>query len=380
MNSPIKHLRLAIIYILYLLLVLSLSANFLAYYAFNQKHFPKLHNKLKKNPVFSLLSPDTFSQSRNKILFVGDSYTQGAGDAYRDGIYDYSIAHLLARDKDVSVYNAGLGGHGNLAAAKNAIWLDKLFKLSFVQEDLPSFDKIVIFFYEGNDLNNNLKEYEIFDHPDSIQKIIRLSEPSFSDSIWYGYLAGLDMVDLNMGRIIDFSLDMFSSDTSKHDPINSDPEYKNEIHAGHSLWLAPPLQAAAVELNNNELDNTIQMFFNSILALKEYFKVEHLEIVYIPSPTTIYSRPEIIEIQSYENRKFFISSLENSNKSKLIRERIQNFARQHKITFADSTDKLIIEARNQLLHGPKDEKHLNKIGYEILYDYWIGESDLEFNQ
>ena len=376
MTFSLKSLRSYVIYLVYIFLIISIGSHFFANYIFNQNRFPDLHNKLEKNPVYSLLSPDTFSQSGEKILFVGDSYTQGAGDAYRDGVYDYSIAHLLARDKHVSVYNAGLSGHGNLAAARNAMWLDKLFRLPLLNRGFPSFDRIVFFFYEGNDLNNNLEEYEIFDHPEGVKEIISMSDPSFDDIVQFGYLSGLFIVDKSIQRFINPERDEASPDIIEGNTINPDSGYTNKLHAGDSIWFAPPLQAAAVELYDNEVDSALQMFFNSILALREYFEVEHLDIVYIPSPATIYSRPEIIEIQSYEKRKSHISSRKNSSRSKLIRSRIRDFTNQLQINFIDPTDRIIAEAREKFVHGPIDEKHLNKFGYGILYKFWMEQSDI----
>ena len=105
--------------------------------------------------------PDTYKRNNleNYIAILGDSYSQGNGDAYLNGTYNYSIGHHLYKKNKKNYLIFGRAGFGSISAISNLIKLHKISNLPNFIENLKKPESIIFFFYEGNDLEENIFEY-----------------------------------------------------------------------------------------------------------------------------------------------------------------------------------------------------------------------------
>ena len=106
--------------------------------------------------------PGTYKEINlsNYVAILGDSYAQGNGDAYLSGVEDYSIAHHLFKNDEKNYLLFARAGYGSVSAVSNLVKIHKLSHLSYSIRDLNKPKSIFFLFYEGNDLRDNIVEYE----------------------------------------------------------------------------------------------------------------------------------------------------------------------------------------------------------------------------
>ena len=333
--------------------------------ALNQKNFPNLHTKLFKEIISTYTSPDIRRGHEKKYLFIGDSYAIGAGDSFLNGDYNYSLAHYFANKKNIDVYNLAHGGFGNYTAAINALRISKYSSSSLFLSKFPKFSRGVIFFYEGNDLNNNLRDEKRFGKVNDFNDILKLGSPSLSRTIMNGYFFGLKFVYTNLKmRYNDFKI---KSKSKTNEIVHFFP---NTIKLSNIEIKSPPLQAAAVELSNEQIDKSLFIFKQTVIAINKYFNLSNnIDIIYIPSVSSCYEWDSKIYVATYETDEvgfLKINKEKNQKNSEYIRSNIQNFSKKYKYNFIDSTNYLREKCKDNLLHGPEDFNHFNKLGYEEL--------------
>lgn len=356
-------------YVIFFFITTVLPLNFIVLWFVNQKVLTDASYYVTKTPVFSYLIPDLKRGEREQVLFVGDSHAQGAGDAYRDRVHDYSLAHMYAAAHEATVHMTGKGGYGSLRAARNAIWLDTLFRRSLFLRDMPTMDRAVVLFYEGNDLNNNIHELKEFRDPDSPQALIDRSQPTLRDIVVDGHLAGAQAL---LYTFNDHTVRPLFDRAAGNDPHTSEDTTHGHVDitvAGETRRV-PPMQSAAVELDDAQLDRALKAFEDSVAAVRQHFRPKRLDIVYIPSPLTVYPLQGEVRIQPYHAKMDSVDAARNAERSRVIRSRIAAYAQREGIALIDPTEAMQAAAHQRFLHGPKDSKHPNLDGYRLIFDYW----------
>ena len=97
---------------------------------------------------------------RNPVLLLGDSYAQGYGDWLLgddpNGNGPFHSAHVIQKQSGRDVVALGVSGAGSAEgmAAFPAIAYAQADQAWYLR--LPKPSVAVVYFYEGNDLNNNL--------------------------------------------------------------------------------------------------------------------------------------------------------------------------------------------------------------------------------
>lgn len=297
---------------------------------------------------------------------LGDSHAAGEGDAFLDGEKDYSVAHLLRKKDAVSYFIFGRGGYGSISATREFLLTMQELESALFMPRLTTPETFVFLFYEGNDLNNNLRHMQTADiGPAGIKGYVRnaLKQPP------------------DLMRRIDYYLPltrfMFGEDTRKQllgfiRKKNKKPGATvNSMEVGGQLTdMDKPLQAASLELTPAELSATLTVFFECLHYLQETYPDASIEIVYIPSTATVYPWHEPITFKAYHpgRGKTTASNDENAARSLWIREQIATYADVHGYGFVDVTERMQASAGSNALHGPRDWKHPNLLGYQVIRD------------
>jgi len=345
-----------------------------------QKNFPSIHNKIIYSRVHALIAPDLRNSTNinHNILFVGDSFTQGSGDSFLKGDYNYSVAHRAASDT-INVVNTGFGGVGSLYSVVNAIEMKNVSKSSVFLEDFPKISKVIFFFYEGNDLNDNigsLKTYNGFDNV--INRLNQAEDMPFHREVYHGYFYGLNFIRYNK-KIFKVYIKEFIGEENYNflkslfgrniDNIHKKIDKPNLVKYKNNNFLVRELQGPAMELTDEQLNLSISIFKKSLEHLKSNFPNSELEVVYIPSVATIVGKyiDNKIKTQSYQSGGNLFVYDEIRNKSSFIKEKIKNTSLMLDIGFTDTTQFLIQDMDKSFLYGPIDMKHLNRDGYDSLY-------------
>lgn len=319
---------------------------------------PKIVNNLSINLInkidkcyrtFYHTSLDKNYKDLKFILVIGDSYSEGMGDEFLSNDKNYGLINKIDTDINLQEYLIfGRSGYGNISAYLELdhcfYFLNKFTSLDISKENINFIDFI---FYEGNDLNNNLEEFEKFN---IINDRLNKRRIMF-------FIPLFDLI-LSIPELIQAS--KISSRKNEVKELNIETQEKVII---------PLPQSAATELNDDQFIKSLEILATSILKTKQLFPKSEINLLYIPSVATSYPFQGRINVQSYRGKPFFSTTSEFNNKrSEKMRLTIKQFCKTSKnCNFCDSTLELQETVINiGPIHGPIDWKHLNKNGYESL--------------
>ena len=372
----------------------------------NQKYFPRaLANSLSN--ILLTFYPNTYNRENLKVYdaILGDSYSQGAGDAYLSGIEDFTLAHHLHKNYNKNYLNFGRGGYGSISAVSNLILVNKFSNLPNLIEDLEKPKSIIFIFYEGNDLEENIFEYNSLkkskEHISDfvsrrIEENTKLSNIDKLTNIFpilifikkiyihfFWHMENLINKISEAGNLKE-SLSLINERVKKlfgHTIVLNEPEtnsvtYINSIKE-HNINNIQPLQSAAVVLTQEEILISLEIFKESIKYIKSWSQVENIIVLYIPSPISLYIWNEPItyefknptngatdEVKQTTNEK-------NTSNSIFIRNKISSFSKENNFHFLDTTRYLTEKGKKIVLHGPLDWRHFNHEGYKNASNYLI---------
>lgn len=369
------------------LIILSLAAGYLVieFLLFPQllTFVPlKLHFAIKEElRVLAQSSKKSVTPGRYLALF-GDSYSQGYGDWLLDVDPDtnapYHSAHVLHELTGREVITFGKSGSGSLSemVGHPIRWLDYIDRAWVA--DLPDPEEILVYFYEGNDLNDNLADlkarfsdrnyepsriYEPAYFRRFIQKEVIGTSP-FGNSGWEDYL----FFSHFLGQTFD-SFKKGENTLIGPENISPGPGIINRVRVGgREISVPDGLQSPALELSSGEIHLGVFLFEQALQALRQRFPKTPVTVVYLPSVLSCYEiTSPYVSVQIYDQgREPNYPARQVHQRSDFIAGRIRAAALKQKIPFLDTRPALRRLGRRQLFHGPKDWKHYNREGYTVL--------------
>lgn len=379
-----------------------LFLNFILIKISTQNIFPRPLAASLPNTLLTFY-PDTYDKKNLKkfTAVLGNSVAQGNGDAYLQGVDNYSISHHLHDIKKKNYLIFGRAGLNSIASVTNLIKIHKLSNQSILTPDLNKPNSVIFFLYEGIDLVwnhslyiNNAKENETVE--DFTLKIInRDSSPFFLEKLYNSFpilpFVGAFFEDFlklfneifesknlkdSISSIFDRIKKLFGFYIVLGDKEKNDLTWVNSLKDHKKIKNIRPIQGASETLNEEQMLIGLQIFYESIKQVKFWSKTNNVYIVYISSPISIYDwdEPIIYEKQNLPSKftKKDIKSItndENKIKNIFLRNEVKKFSAKNEIIFIDPTDSLINEGKNKVLHGPLDWGHLNNEGYEIVSEF-----------
>lgn len=376
MNS-VKSSLLAILLVAVSTLATLMLANllFVHFYlqAVDQRHFPRaLINSL--DGCYQSFYPSTHDKTlRNWTGVVGDSYGAGEGDEFLAGANDYGIIHKLHESDHQNYLVFARGGFGSINAAREliqcmAVMNDSVF---FGKLEMPK--RIVVLFYEGNDLNDNLNHLAKMGDATDLDSFVSdeietALDPQRKLSIYLPIFRILADSGRNLGGTIKRLARTGFKSHAHAGQANPKPLVVNRVALAQGTSQVPiDPQSAAAELSSDAQQKALKVFFASTKILKKHYPSSAIEIVYLPSVVTTYDWIDPVKIQSYQTSdEVFTSTHENLRKSLRIRREIENFSKTNGYQFIDTTAKLRQLAQHALIHGPTDWKHFNRQGNQAV--------------
>jgi lysophospholipase L1-like esterase len=294
------------------------------------------------------LYPDTYDKLENITVILGDSHAFGSGDSFLNDDYNYSIGHFLYNyfDKKENFLNIGNPGGGSQSIYQNYLNFRKKLNIK------P--DKIIYLFYEGNDLENNIYYENIYSLSHEIKSKIRY---------YFPFVVLTKKLLRNVKSKIKSKINK-KKDIDIIDKNSNQINFKNDNNI-ISLNIGS-LQSPPIELNENDLNKSLNIFFETLINLKNDTK--EIILVYLPAPTSTLNLKNPIYFQKYfsDNNPNSVTKEELEKLSKYIRLKIKKFSIRQDIKFLDMTDTLKKKSLEIMIYGPKDYKHFNKFGYEII--------------
>ena len=297
--------------------------------------------------------------TNSKSLFiVGDSIAEGAGDLFLKNSYKYSIGHFLDEKwrKNINIYLAANVG-SNIPIQLHILekhlkgYSKNLTGLPIKSDNL----NLVLYFYEGNDLDNTFLSKKV---PfQSFKGKLRLKFPI----VW----AAKTSMYLAREKILLIS--------KKQLPLTKQNNLRNKVCVDYLCRNIPPLQTAAAGLSEKQIIDEIKYLEDSVKQFSFNFPTVNMCLVYVPSHATIYSPKEDFYFQNdfqnfSKNKPLKTDTISNTTKSLLIRRSLNDRLDFDFMTFVDPTKTLQKRAQSEFLHGIRDYKHFNEIGYKLLAD------------
>ena len=318
------------------------------------------------------------------ILIVGDSYAAGLGDWLGD-VKDettpaFNAAHVVheSTGRDTITFNGAGGGSIRATVAEPLSQFDYIN--TFLIEDLEPPEQIIVYFYEGNDLNDNLKDlskrfyrshnekelhnYKTFSH--FLDGLIFNDETSVSArSFWFA--DHLLLYEFTRKMLVDVWRQYFTVEAKKPRKLLKKSGINKVVVQQQSVEIPDRLQSPALELGAIDIDSALQVFWHSLRKLSERFPRTRISVVHIPSPLTSYRLiSKQVSIQTYNDGAEFHESIRVPEQHLRICAKLRKIAHDCRAEFVDATWRIRESSATSINHGPKDWKHFNKFGYKAL--------------
>ncbi len=307
---------------------------------------------------------------RDYTLLLGDSYAEGQGDWLTQAVAEggkppYQAAHVIHERTGEDVITFGVGGAGSVTAlVGNPLKRREALRRFFV----PAPRRVLAYFYEGNDLDNNLDYVrrhllaegegpELVDAQRIDDHLRRSLAPRSRIGGFFGnlYLPGLLQNTFEL---------LFDSDGPAPDKEPVLEGVNLARVAGEVTPLAKAMQAPSLELTPDELDLGLLVFERSLAFCRELYSDAEMTVVYIPAPLSCYElASERVDVQPYHGRSTVYPSTQVQQRSREIRSRVRSIVEKARIGFVDLTPAMQELARSTCIHGPKEWKHFNAAGY-----------------
>ena len=334
------------------------------------------------------------------IAIVGDSHALGTGDWFKQAVRkhkftqgDYHSAHVLYNRIGRDIISYGALGSGNLRGLVSQPIAHFMHINSLRAFELEQPKMILVYFFEGNDLNDNIIDlyylYKDKIDPDMlfdtdyfknfIQKSILEADPLYKTD---GPLKNLlftrflvEGVGENVVNEIKRGLKKIKKVFNKkiEKPGGKGPQQSPSKHYDFALIdgkeFPVPLnsQHPAMTLTAEETKKAVYVFEQSLLFLAEFFNESSIAVVYIPSPLSSYQWVSpTVTIQTGQKGLVTYDSSSIHERSQEICLKIEAIARKHDFDFADTRKFFRSAAQKEAIHGPKDWFHPNEKGYRAL--------------
>jgi hypothetical protein len=321
------------------------------------------------------------------VALLGDSYAQGAGDwllsvnANRNPpFHSADLIHARTR-RDVISFGASGAGSLRAKGTEPQAFVDVLQRTWRFR--VPDPELLVVYFYEGNDLQDNLRDLDHTYEPGGFdaarvydgayfRDFVRATAPrrtpvaeelanwSWTDNF---FLARF------VARVVRAAFDR-SWQARDPQPDWSPGAVNRARIAGEELALPDGLQAPPLELGADELELAFWADAQGLALLRERFPLARALVVYLPAPLSTYrvtSAEVDIQVQRGDGPARFLTSA-LAERSDLVCKRVSAITIAGGGEFLDARPALWEAASDGALHGPRDWKHFNRAGQERLAD------------
>jgi hypothetical protein len=338
------------------------------------------HLSLNLHPHFPDIA-ELFAQTskvgtvpRDYIALLGDSYAEGQGDgllaASGDRAKFVHSAHVLHRLTGRDVVSLGIGGAGSVQAMVRQparIILGDCFL--YPQLEPPR--QILVYFYEGNDLDENgyIAARVAGEGPVTRETIARYVNERYGAPPRLRCFTDLGETTFKMAHFLITNAESFETLRK--------PSARNKVLAGGDARAAPALQKPPAEMEPHARDASLMVFEVSLEWLRAHFSAP-VTVVYLPSPAAIYRHAEaradvythwpLNDVQALLAADIYAASQRTC-------EQIRALSLARGARFVDMRPALRAAAADTVIHGPQDWNHLNPVGYRVLGETLAGMMD-----
>ena len=344
----------------------------------------------------------------NYIAIVGDSYAAGVGEWLEHEIKtnpysnpDFASGHILHQELGEDVVSFGSSGVGSILGLVFLPIVNLKSVNSYLAFNMDKPRQILVYFFAGNDIENNIKEldrfykskydlnrvYEENYFQDFLKNEIAENNPFnkketiFKNLIFSKFL-GRGLINLIAKLWAEENLYEKKWKTltekqklyqlnSKTDRLIHPNDLINIALVDNKKWVFNNRNAGVHEkLSAEKIHLGAYVFEQSLLFMHKYFEESDISIIYIPSTLSSYRLLTLEEngLKKYKGiRKDYDLRLHLiRQKSKFICKQIERIAKKNKLGFLDAGKYIRRKTKTEILHGSIDQDHFNKKGYTVL--------------
>ena len=340
---------------------------------------PLFNHMVREARVLGQSSKDGLVPGANYLGMSGDSYSQGLGDWFIESGYNryagFHSAHLLNDALGVDVVSFGRSGAGSV----EGLVLEPLQDIRYLRRmgfDIAPPHCLLYYFYEGNDLGDNLKFLVRHFYPAG-----HTPEQVFDDAAFAAFLDGM-VEEYSMGRARSFAdglpFSKFALQLLRDkliDPLgpffgqSGEPKPSgavNRLRVGGQEQYAPNrMQSPGVGMTSRQVDEGVAVFRHALAYARRALPKTRIFVVYIPAPLSCYDIvSDSVHVNVGPKRMHPAGEVERMHLR--IRDAVHEAVRAQDVDWIDATPRVRQACEERLLHGPVDWQHFNKTGYETL--------------
>jgi len=329
--------------------------------------------------------PNTFNRDlKNYTAILGDSYAFGQGDGWLEMEKEnkYSTPHYLNELDGKNYINFGLPGGRSVTSFREFFFRYNKIQNSLFLPKIDQPNKMIFFFYEGNDIIDNIKFFKKGGiNTNDINKFVETEIENFSyyenrefniyfptintskkllldKFIHYIYVPHIYPIRSKLRKKKEEKLGILKTNKI----INNYIIFNNGKTKNYDGYLDNP----GYLLNKNEINTSINIFFSCIKYFKKEFPNTEIEILYIPSATTIYDWKNSLLMRGTDKEYIELDKHFRDKHHSYIIKKFKILSIKNNIKFFNSTEKLKKIAQKEYLHGNLDSQHFNLLGYKTL--------------
>jgi hypothetical protein len=309
--------------------------------------------------------------SNDYVALLGDSYAEGVGDWKAEQADFTSPSHsadVIHRLTGRNVLSYGRRGAGSAEGLVRLPALALGAGECFFFPSLRGPQEIVYYFYEGNDLEDNIKFIEERLGLTVGDAGIEDASTQFLDHLWGS--PGRKPCLLYFGKSIK-SLVKTARKTILH-RLNAD---KNKISpaANHALIdgaltaLPGSLQGPGLDLNEQSIATAFDVFEVSLGWLQQAMPNVKITIVHLPSVLSTYNLvgPNVT-VETFDKSTVVRRASDVDFRSDDICRRLRHIVLNSGADFFDARPVMRALGEQEIIHGPRDWTHFNRAGYTRL--------------
>jgi hypothetical protein len=364
---------------------------------------------LDEGVSFSLQPTKRSLMPKDYVAIVGDSYAMGLGDEYYLGNAtlraEYGSAPFLHKTLRQDVISFGTAGNSSISGMVTQPVLAQKFFNKGWRTALEAPEKILVYFYEGNDFSDNVEyfhytrkrvkfQYDKIEDREYFARYIQEAaidthpwNKTIEDLRWYQqlYLAkfigkAVVVVAAHLASLLESAEEISSAEISAdHSPLNMNgrfgwksPGTINQVRVNGVVTQIPDKVQGPSSLVLNEEEKILSLlaYREALRFMKKYFPDAAITVVYVPSVVSTYDiASSQVSMQHFRQEAGGLySSDEVRQQSDWGAQHIRALTEEEGVDFIDARPQLREAAKNQLLHGPYDWNHFNKEGYRALAD------------
>jgi hypothetical protein len=304
------------------------------------------------------------SKDQPYIAILGDSYAAGVGDwnvSRQTRTEPYYSGDVISRELGMPVLSFGKNGAGSVRAlVTNPGHIMHAESCSLLYSPPPP-KSLVVYVYEGNDFNNNVRNLKVpadgLMDQQTITGYINRSSASVENIPCYEYVKYV-VYNLMHGHLKILFTREFTPDSKTGQAV---------MFAGKKGYIPNHLQGPALELDGPVLDTSLEILSLSLDHVMKRFQGTPVLVVHVPSVLTPYQLlDDTVNTSAYHGGDPVQRTSKVYLASDRLCARIQRLALSKGLSFLDARPALKQAAAKEKIHGPLDWKHLNRTGQTVL--------------